>query len=135
MIVPRGQSKKVHELGLIKTVSSDGDLKLGEDVVEVTISSEKDEAKALKVPADKLLLIKTSDWKIYGATFGKVASKTQTILGYKLHLLITLRGVILDFELAPANVCDLEVGFELLIEHTDLDVLGDKAYISACLNP
>ena len=26
---------------------------------------------------------------------------------------------------------DLQVGFEMLSEHTDLDVLGDKAYISA----
>jgi hypothetical protein len=40
-------------------------------------------------------------------------------------------GLILDFELAPANATDLEVGFELLCEHTDLNVLGDKAYISA----
>jgi len=64
VIVPKGRSKKVRELGLIKTVSVDGDLKLGEDVVEMTISSEKDEAKALKVPADRLLLIKTSDWKV-----------------------------------------------------------------------
>ena len=64
VIVPRGQSKKVRDLGLIKTVAPDGDLKFGEDVVEATISSEKDEAKALKVPAEKLLLIKTSDWKV-----------------------------------------------------------------------
>ena len=64
VIVPRGQSKNVHDLGLIKTVSPDGDLKLGEDVVEITISSGKDEAKALKEPSDKLLLIKTSDWKV-----------------------------------------------------------------------
>ena len=40
-------------------------------------------------------------------------------------------GVILDFELAPANEADLAVGFELLSAHTDLQVLGDKAYISA----
>jgi hypothetical protein len=73
----------------------------------------------------------TGDWRAYGARFGKVPSKKQTIFGYKLHLLITLRGVILDFELAPANESDLEVGFELLMEHTDLDVLGDKGYISA----
>jgi hypothetical protein len=26
---------------------------------------------------------------------------------------------------------DLEVGFELLTEHTDLTVIGDKGYISA----
>jgi 3-dehydroquinate synthase II len=64
VIVPKGQSKKVRDLGLIKTVSPDGDLRLGEDVVEVTISSQTDEAKALKVPAQKLLLIKTSDWKV-----------------------------------------------------------------------
>ena len=73
----------------------------------------------------------TGDWRAYGARFGKVPSKKQTIFGYKLHLLITLGGAILDFELAPANATDLEVGFEMLMEHTDLDVLGDKGYISA----
>ncbi len=69
----------------------------------------------------------------YGATFGKVASKKQTIFGYKLHLLMTLSGVILDFELAPAHVPDLTVGAELLAEHTDLTVLGDKGYVSAAV--
>jgi hypothetical protein len=73
----------------------------------------------------------TGDWAAYGATFGKVSTKKQTIFGYKLHLLITLGGVILDFELAPANATDLDVGFELLAEHTDLDAVGDKGYISA----
>ena len=73
----------------------------------------------------------TGDWAAYGARFGKVTSKKRTIFGYKLHLLVTLNGVILDFELAPANIADLEAGFELLSGHTDLDVLGDKAYISA----
>ena len=39
--------------------------------------------------------------------------------------------MILGFELAPANVGDLAVDCELLAEHTDLTVLGDKGYISA----
>ena len=73
----------------------------------------------------------SGDWKASGSWFGKVPSKKQTIFGYKLHLLIAMNGVILDFELAPANEYDLEVGFELLSEHTGLQVLGDKAYISA----
>lgn len=73
----------------------------------------------------------TPTWRQAGATFGKVCTKKQTIFGYKLHLLVTLRGAILDFELAPANANDLPVGYELLAEHTDLDVIGDKAYISA----
>jgi len=67
------------------------------------------------------------EWVVNGASFGKVASKRQTIYGYKLHLLVTLGGVILDFELAPAHVLDLEVGCDLLSGHADLDVYGDKA--------
>jgi hypothetical protein len=73
----------------------------------------------------------TGDWPAYGADFGKVPTKKATLFGYKLHMLITLGGLILDFVLAPAHATDLEVGFELLEAHTDLDVIGDKAYISA----
>jgi hypothetical protein len=88
---------------------------------------------SLPIPVVQFHLVpnSTGDWAAYGATFGKVPSKKQTIFGYKLHLLITMGGLILDFELAPANVTDLEVGFELLAEHTDLYVIGDKGYISA----
>jgi hypothetical protein len=88
---------------------------------------------SLPLPVVQFYLVPGSsgDWRAFEATFGKVPSKKQTIFGFKLHLLITLGGLILDFELAPANVSDLEVGFEMLCEHTDLTVLGDKAYISA----
>jgi hypothetical protein len=47
------------------------------------------------------------------------------------ELLSWMSGLILDFELTSANRTDLEAGFELLSEHTDLEVLGDKGYISA----
>ena len=71
-------------------------------------------------------------WKAAGAAFGKVPTKKQTIFGYKLHLLVTLGGVILDFALAPANAHDLTVGADLLAtQRSDLRVLGDKAYLSA----
>ncbi len=88
---------------------------------------------SLPVPAVKFHLApsSTGDWPAYGADFGKVASKKETIYGYKLHTLITLNGLILDFELAPASATDVEVGFELLAAHTDLEVIGDKGYISA----
>jgi hypothetical protein len=72
-----------------------------------------------------------SYWEGYEARFGKVPSKKVTIFGYKLYLLVTLNGVILDFALAPANVLELQAGTELLEEHVDLDVLGDKAFVSA----
>jgi hypothetical protein len=90
---------------------------------------------SLPVPVMRFHLVPTSPaadtWRSYGAAFGKVPSKKQTICGYKLHLLVSLGGVILDFELAPANVSDLTVGAELLAEQRDLAALGDKAYISA----
>ena len=88
---------------------------------------------SLPVPVVQFHLVpgSTGDWQAYGATYGKVSSKKMTIFGYKLHVLITLGGVILDFELAPANEGDLAVGAELLAQHTDLTVYGDKGYISA----
>lgn len=70
------------------------------------------------------------EWATHGASFGKVVTKKQTIFGYTLHLLVTLKGVILDFVLAPAHASDLTVGEELLAAHTDVVVLGDKGYIS-----
>lgn len=87
---------------------------------------------SLPIPVVQFHLVpgSTGEWKAYGANFGKVSSKKQTFFGYKLHLLTTVSGLILDFELAPANATDLQVGFELLAEHTDLQVIGDKAYIS-----
>jgi hypothetical protein len=88
---------------------------------------------SLPVPVIQFHLVpsSTGDWKAYDAAFGKVITKKQTIFGYKMHMLIAMNGLILDFELAPANYTDLEVGFELLCEHTDLEVIGDKGYISA----
>ncbi len=73
------------------------------------------------------------DWAEHGAAFGKVPSKQQTIYGYKLHLLLRAGGVILDFELAPANATDVAVGEEVLEHHTELEVYGDKASISAAV--
>ena len=72
-------------------------------------------------------------WQAHGAAFGKVPTKKQTIFGDKLHLLVTLNGVIRDFVLAPANASDVSVGAELLREQCDLVVIGDKASISAPL--
>lgn len=70
------------------------------------------------------------DWLAAEAAIGFVASKRQHFFGYKLHLLVTLGGVILDFALASANLLDLAVGREVLAAQYDLDALGDKAYVS-----
>jgi hypothetical protein len=91
---------------------------------------------SLPIPVIRFHLVPGANrgaWQAYEARFGKVPSKKITIFGYKLYLLVTLSGVILDFVLAPANVVEVQVGEELLVEHTDLDAVGDKAFISAPL--
>ncbi len=50
------------------------------------------------------------EWAAHGATVGKVVTKKQTIFGYKLHLLVTRKGVILDVIVAPAHAADLTIG-------------------------
>jgi hypothetical protein len=89
---------------------------------------------ALPIPVIRFHLVagaNRADWRAYEARYGKVPSKKCTIFGYKLYLLVTLNGVILDFALAPANVLELHAGVELLEEHTDLEAVGDKAFVSA----
>ncbi len=62
-----------------------------------------------------------------------VASKRQAIFGYKLHLLATHSGLILDFALAPAHHADGALAEQLLMDKHRLTVLGDKAYLNAAL--
>lgn len=89
---------------------------------------------SLPVPVIRFHLVPASnraEWQTHAARFGKVPSKRVTIFGYKLYLLVTLSGVILDFVPAPANVPELRAGAELLAEHADLEVPGDEAFVSA----
>ena len=67
------------------------------------------------------------------ASYGYVASKRQTIFGFKLHLLIAHGGLILDFALAPAHHADGALAEQLLIDKHRLTALGDKAYLNAAL--
>jgi hypothetical protein len=67
------------------------------------------------------------------AAYGYNATKKQTIYGFKLHLLATHSGLILDFALVPANVADGDLTAQLLAEQANLTVLGDKAYLNAPL--
>jgi 3-dehydroquinate synthase II len=152
VIVPQGQSRKVRDLGLIKTVSPDGDLKLGEDVVEVTISSEKDEAKALKAPAEKLLLIKTSDWKVIPLE-NLVAKRGKGLLAWvsnaeeaKVALKIMERGVdgvVLDTsdlsEIKRTAAAIREEGERLYLVHATIKTvrplgMGDRVCVDTITN-
>ena len=87
---------------------------------------------SLPMPVIQFHLVPSSsnNWSCYGADYGRVESREQTIFGYKLHLLVSASGVIVDFELASASATDLSVGYQLLSGHQNKQVIGDKAYIS-----
>lgn len=75
------------------------------------------------------------DHRWYGeAEYGRVASKKQTIYGFKLHLLVSASGLILDFALVAANEADGTLAEQLLIDKAGLTVLGDKGYVNAPLH-
>lgn len=87
----------------------------------------------LPVVAFHLAPQRTRDWDAAGATFGYCASKKQTFFGYRLHLVVTLGGVILDFELTAANADERDVAADLLPAYGGRTFLGDKGYVSAPL--
>jgi 3-dehydroquinate synthase II len=64
VIVPPGRVESVKELGLIKIVSEDGDLKWNKDVVRMEIQSAADEDKIVKESQNKKVVVKTMDWSI-----------------------------------------------------------------------
>ncbi|MBW2406212.1 MAG: 3-dehydroquinate synthase II [Deltaproteobacteria bacterium] len=64
IMLPKGFSEKVKALGRIQTISEDGDLKLGKDVVIFTIKSGEDEDEIVKLSHKKQVILQCSDWTI-----------------------------------------------------------------------
>lgn len=62
---------------------------------------------------------------------GAVQPKSERLYGYRLNLLITVGGTILDFELMSANADERDAARDLLETKRDLTVIGDKGFISA----
>jgi len=64
-----------------------------------------------------------------GAAVGHCASKRETFYGYKLVLLLTAAGRILDFELLPANADERTALDELLPRYRHLVIFADKGFL------
>ncbi len=64
IMVPKGYSEKVKELGKIVTIAEDGDLKPGEDVLIFPIKSGADEEEIVKLSKTKKVILQCSDWTI-----------------------------------------------------------------------
>jgi len=64
IMVPKGFSRQVKELSRIETVSEDGDIRLGEDVVFFTIKSGEDEEEIIKLCQKKQVILQCTDWTV-----------------------------------------------------------------------
>jgi len=64
IMIPKGFSEKVKALGRIQTISEDGDLTLGKDVVLFSIKSGEDEDEIVKLSRKKQVILQCSDWTI-----------------------------------------------------------------------
>ena len=72
--------EKVKELGLIQTIGEKGDIKLGIDVIELEINKKEDEAEVVKHGINKMVIVKTKDWKVI--PLENLVSKTKNIIAY-----------------------------------------------------
>lgn len=88
---------------------------------------------SLPTPVVKFHLVpsSTGDWDTHGAAYGRCATKKRTIYGYRLNLLVTVGGTILDFELMSANADERDAARDLLENKRDLTVIGDKGFVKA----
>lgn len=64
ILIPKGFSEKVKALGRIQTISEDGDLKLGKDVVFFNIKSGADEEEIVKLSRERKVILECRDWTI-----------------------------------------------------------------------
>jgi len=64
VIVPDDKIKEVKELGIIKAVAKDGDIKWGKDVVVMEITSSEDEDRIVEEASKRKVIVRTKDWKI-----------------------------------------------------------------------
>src|SRR4030043_330576 len=62
--IPAGMGSEVKKMGIIPTVSEDGDLILGRDVVEKEIREKKDKEEIIALRLSKKVIVRGTDWTI-----------------------------------------------------------------------
>jgi len=61
---PPGMGREVRKMGILPTVSEDGDLRLGRDVVVKEIREKKDEEEIIALSLSKKVVVRGGDWLI-----------------------------------------------------------------------
>ncbi|MBW2570031.1 MAG: 3-dehydroquinate synthase II [Deltaproteobacteria bacterium] len=136
IMVPKGFSKKVKELGRIQTISEDGDLKPGKDVLFFTIKSGEDEDEIVKLCKDKKVVLQCSDWTIIPlenliAKGAGVIAQVHSFNDAQTAFSILEKGV--DHILIhTTDVMDLKKTLSLIASVEDKTVLEEASIVDIC---
>lgn len=150
VVVSPDKVSAVKELGIIQTVSDNGDLKWGEDVVSVEVKSAEDEDKIVQQSRDKKVIVQTRDWTIIplenliARTENNILVEVETIEEARTALGILEKGVngLVITQTNPLKV--KEMMNELRQEHQTMELvpftinsvrslgMGDRVCIDTC---
>jgi 3-dehydroquinate synthase II len=92
------KADEVRKLGRITTIAPDGDLKIGPDVAECTITDKKSENAAAGIKDKKFVIVTTSDWTVIPlenlvAQSDRIIAKVRNLKEAELALTVLERGV------------------------------------------
>ena len=149
VMVPAGYSEKVRALGKIETISEDGDLRPGKEVVIFTIKSGEDESEIVKLCQSKQVILNCTDWTIIPlenliAKGADVIAQVREIEEAKIAFGILEKGVrqiLIEAEDA-VSLKNMLVELKAMTAHTPLTVaeikgiapigMGDRVCVDTC---
>lgn len=149
VMVPAGYSEKVKALGKIETISEDGDLRPGKEVVIFTIKSGEDESEIVKLCQSKQVILNCTDWTIIPlenliAKGADVIAQVREIEEAKTAFGILEKGVrqiLIEAEDA-VSLKNMLVELKAMAAHTPLTVaeiksiapigMGDRVCVDTC---
>ncbi|MEW5693186.1 MAG: 3-dehydroquinate synthase II [Candidatus Hydrogenedentota bacterium] len=154
IIVDKGYTKKIKELGRINTIAPDGDIILGKNVVEVKITDKKDEIKAALLGKNKTVIVETSDWMIIPlenliAQSDKIFAVVKNLSELEVALGILEKGVsgvvLKNFKIQDITKAIQKVKYpktkiqlqKFIIDKVDAAGMGDRVCVDTCtrMNP
>ena len=151
VLVEEPRHAEIRELGIITTIAPDGDLKLGEDVVEVAIEGKADEQRAVQLAKGKTVIVRATDWTIIplenilaeaASVFAEVRSAEEAVTAAGI-LEVGVAGVVLDTRdpgeirrtvervKSEAERIELRAATVLAVEPLGL---GDRVCVDTCTN-
>lgn len=106
VVLEKGDSEKIKQLGRVKTVAEDGDIILGKDAVVLDIVTKEDEKQAAKSFKDAILLLRMANWTVI---------PIENLLAQRGNIMTEVR----DMEQTRTMLGILEKGVDGVLLNTD----------------